>query len=58
MASKFFKEAVTWGIKQLPRKLKVAPDITKAAPPANAAIINNLLFLLLDFFDITFCLHF
>ena len=32
MASKFFKEAVTWGIKQLPRKLKVAPDITKAAP--------------------------
>ena len=32
MASKFFREAVTWGIKQLPRSKKVAPDITKAAP--------------------------
>ena len=32
MASKFFKEVVTWGIKKLPRSKKVSETITKVAP--------------------------
>ena len=32
MASKFFKEAISWGIKQLPRSKKVSPTITKIKP--------------------------
>ena len=32
MSSKFFKEAVSWGIKQIPRSKKVSPTITKIKP--------------------------
>jgi hypothetical protein len=32
MASKFFKEVVSWGIKKLPRSKKVSPDITSIKP--------------------------
>ena len=41
MASKFFKEAVTWGIKQLPRSKKVAPDITKVAPTVSKTLSDK-----------------
>ena len=41
MASKFFKEAISWGIKQLPRSKKVSPTI-KSVPRTKLSIKKSL----------------
>ena len=41
MASKFFKEAISWGIKQLPRSKKVSPDI-KSVKPTKLSVTESL----------------
>jgi hypothetical protein len=41
MSSKFFKDAVSWGIKQIPRSKKVSPTI-RAFPPTKLSIKKSL----------------
>ena len=41
MASKFFKEAISWGIKQIPRSKKVSPDI-KSVPRTKLSVTESV----------------
>ena len=41
MASKFFKEAISWGIKQLPRSKKVSPTI-KSVPRTKLSVTESV----------------